>query len=257
MGWAEAGEGRRRLRRPAITIVGLVCALSAVGGVWIAQNTGRQRSAAPTATNRSSRATLSAPATTTTAPPPTTTAPPPTTTSPGWLPQTATLPTTTSPIFSANVAALWDGVSTGSAQNAVPAFFPESAYLQLKTIPGAQNDFNERLVAEYEEDVSAAHQLLGPAAAVAKLVGVDVDGSYAHWVPVGTCDNDVGYFEVPNSRVVYSINGQVSSFGIASMISWRGEWYIVHLGAILRSGGGGEVDEPVSGPGRPTYSSTC
>jgi hypothetical protein len=164
---------------------------------------------------------------------------------------------TTSPVFAANMAALWSGVSTGVVQDALPGFFPEGAYVQLKSIPGARSDFTGRLVTEYEADVAAAHRLLGPGAAAAKLVGVNVASSYGHWVPVGACYNDVGYFEVPNSRVVYSINGQVSSFGIASMISWRGEWYIVHLGAILRSGIGGEVADPRSGPGAPTYSSTC
>ena len=188
-----------------------------------------------------------------TAPPTTTT----TTTDPGALPQTAALPTTTSPNFVANMAALWEGVSTGVVQSALPAFFPEGAYVQLKTVANAQGDYSDRLVTEYEQDVSAAHQLLGSGAAAAQLVGVDVNSSFAHWVPPGECYNDVGYYEVPNSRMVYSIDGQVGSFGIASMISWRGEWYVVHLGAILRSGGGGEVDAPQSGPGSPTYSSTC
>jgi len=200
---------------------------------------------------------LTASTTTTTVPP--TTVPPTTTTTtgPGSLPQTGTLPTTTSPIFASNVAALWTGVSTGTVQNALAGFFPEAAYVQLKTLPNAQGDFTGRLVAEYEQDVEAAHQLLGPDAATATFVAVNVNAAYAHWVPAGVCDNDVGYFEVPNSRVVYSVDGQIRSFGIASMISWRGEWYIVHLGAILRSGSGGEVDDPQSGPGSPTYSSTC
>jgi hypothetical protein len=193
----------------------------------------------------------------TTVPPPTASLPTTTTTSPGALPQTATLPTSTSPAFTSNMAALWAGVSAGSGPSALPGFFPEPAYLQLKAIPSAQNDFNQRLVVEYEEDVVAAHQLLGPNAADAVLVGVDVAAAYAHWVPIGACYNDVGYYEVPNSRLVYSINGQMSSFGIASMISWRGEWYVVHLGAILRSGTGGEVDGPQPGRGEPTYSSTC
>jgi hypothetical protein len=192
------------------------------------------------------------PPTTTTTPPPTTT-----TTQPGALPQTGALPASTDPTFTANMQALWNGVSTGTPQAALPAFFPEAAYVQLKAIANAQADFSGRLVIEYEEDVSAAHQLLGSDAEDARFVSVNVNVNYAHWVPPGVCYNSVGYFEVPNSRVVYSINGQVSSFGIASMISWRGEWYVVHLGAILRSGSGGEVDDPQSGSGSPTYSSTC
>jgi hypothetical protein len=210
---------------------------------------GRQRTTSPFGTS-----TTSVPRTTGT----TTTVPVPTTTTDaGQLPQTAALPTATGPAFTGAMAALWGGVSTGDAQEALAAFFPEEAYVQLKTVPDAQVDFTGRLVTEFEEDVAAAHQLLGADAPAATLVGVDVDAAYAHWVPVGVCSNDVGYYEVPNARLVYSINGRVASFGIASMISWRGEWYVVHLGAILRSGAGGEIDDPQSGPGSPIYSPTC
>jgi hypothetical protein len=76
-------------------------------------------------------------------------------------------------------------------------------------------------------------------------------------VPPGVCYNDVGYYEVPNARVVYLEGGQVRSFGIASMISWRGRWYVVHLGAVLRNADVGVVDEPASGRGTSAYSSTC
>ncbi|HUY66701.1 MAG TPA: hypothetical protein VMV06_07780 [Acidimicrobiales bacterium] len=261
MGRAGVGgqwKARRRLRcRPVLLLLAACIALAATGFLVAATTGGGGSPVTSAADHVATTSTDASPTTTTTAPTTTTTAPSPATTDPGGLPQTSALPTTTSPAFTANMAALWDGVSTGLPEEAVPGFFPESAYVQLKTVPSARSDFTGRLVAEYEEDVTAAHQLLGPGAPMAKLVGVEVDAAYAHWVPMGTCYNDVGYFEVPNSRVVYSINGQVSSFGIASMISWRGEWYIVHLGAILRSGSGGEVDDPSAGPGTPTYSSTC
>ena len=39
------------------------------------------------------------------------------------------------------------------------------------------------------------------------------------------------------------------SFGIASLISWRGVWYVVHLGAISRTSVTGVVDDPTIGPG--------
>ena len=225
-------------------------------GVWVVVGNGGPgkstvaRGGSPDARSKSSA--LSPTTTTTTAPPATTT-----TTSPGTLPQTGTFPTTASQLFTANMAALWNGIVTDSVQVAIPAFFPESAYVQLKAVPSARNDFTERLVADYGLDIGAAHALLGPNAASAQFVGVDVDSAYGHWINSGVCYNDVGYFEVPNSRVVYTVNGQTHSFGIASMISWRGEWYVVHLGAILRSGSGGEVDDPEDGPGNPTYSPTC
>jgi len=45
--------------------------------------------------------------------------------------------------------------------------------------------------------------------------------TYADWVRPGARYNRVGYYEVPNSRIVYRDSGAVRSFGIASMISWR------------------------------------
>lgn len=202
---------------------------------------------------------MSRPATTTSTDATTTTSavPPTTTTSDaGALPQTGALPTTDAS-FGQRMAALWRGVTTGDVEDALPAFFPESAYVQLKDVPSPGDDYTGRLVSEYEEDLAAAHQLLGAGAATATLVGVDVDESYAHWVPPGVCDNTVGYYEDPNARVVYSEGGQTGSFGIASLISWRGEWYVVHLGAVLRDGAGGQVDDPEVGPGTPAYSGTC
>ena len=60
-----------------------------------------------------------------------------------------------------------------------------------------------------------------------------------------------------NARVVYDLDGQTRSFGVASLISWRGEWYVVHLGAILRNSSEGDVDEPAVGPGYSAPSRTC
>jgi hypothetical protein len=153
--------------------------------------------------------------------------------------------------------ALWTGVRSERLAPAMAAFFPEGAYLQVKAIADPAADWRERLVGGYALDLAAAHALLGTGAAQAQLLGVRVPSAYAHWVAPGVCYNRVGYWEVPNARVVYREGGAVRSFGIASMISWRGVWYVVHLGAVLRSGAGGEVDDPSSGPGVSAYSSTC
>ncbi len=139
----------------------------------------------------------------------------------------------------------------------MPAFFPEAAYLQLKTIADASGDFEDRLLHDYELDIAAANSLLGPDAAGATLVSVNVPSENSHWITPGVCDNDVGYFEVANSRIVYQEDGQTRSIGIASLISWRGVWYVVHLGAILRNTDSGVVLDPETGPGSSPPSSTC
>jgi hypothetical protein len=155
------------------------------------------------------------------------------------------------------MGSLWLGVVRDSVTPALPAFFPKAAYVQLKAIGSAGSDWSNRLVHDYAFDIGAAHALLGSHGAQARLMEVRVQSSYGHWIPPGVCYNDVGYYEMPNARVVYSEDGGLHSFGIASMISWRGVWYVVHLGAILRSVDTGMVDEPASGPGSSEYSATC
>jgi hypothetical protein len=176
---------------------------------------------------------------------------------PGSLPQTRQLPSTHTRAFAAEMAALWAGVRAGDVKSALPAFFPERAYAQVKAIADPSADYASRLVHEYRLDLEAAHALVGAHAEGAKLVAVDVPTAYAHWVDPGACFNGIGYYEVPNSRVVYRSRGQVRSFGIASMISWRGVWYVVHLGAVTRPADQGVVDDPSAGPGTPAASSTC
>jgi hypothetical protein len=155
------------------------------------------------------------------------------------------------------MAALWEGIRRNSVRAALPAFFPEAAYVQVKAISAPAADWHDRLVAELSADLAAAHALVGRGA---RLLRVIVPPKLAHWVPPGTCYNRVGYWETPNSRLVYrpGAGGARRSFGIASMISWRGVWFVVHLGSVLRpSSGQGTVDEPSIGPGYAAPSSTC
>lgn len=73
----------------------------------------------------------------------------------------------------------------------------------------------------------------------------------------GACYNKVGYWHLPGLRLVYRINGELRSFGIASLISWRGQWYVVHLGGVTRTTTGGLVDEPSPGAGIPGPPGGC
>jgi hypothetical protein len=155
------------------------------------------------------------------------------------------------------MASLWTGIVHGSLTPALRAFFPKGAYLQLKAIAGASSDWSDRLVHEYGLDIAAAHALLGAGAPEAHLIAVNLPSGYGHWIQPGVCENSIGYYEFPNARLVYREGGQIRSFGIASMISWRGVWYVVHLGAILRSIDTGTVDAPAAGAGDSAYSGTC
>ena len=237
---------------PLIITMAAVVALGSGIAVWLTTSGGQARGA-PLSDASVHRPPVPHATPTTKVAAPTTT----TTTNPGSLPQTDALPPTNSPPFQSDMAALWEGVVSDSPTIALPAFFPEQAYEQLKTITDSQGDYENRLVHDYSLDITAAHDLLGPDPSSAVLANVEVPESNRHWVPPGVCDNRIGYFEVANSRVVYQQHGVTRSFGIASLISWRGVWYVVHLGAILRSSETGVVEDPEVGTGYSVPSSTC
>ena len=172
----------------------------------------------------------------------------------GALPQTRALPSPNSAAFRAAMQDLWLAVTTGKPGLALPAFFPLAAYQQVKAIDDPAADWHGRLWYDFTLDVGAAHRLVG---ADARLVRVIVPTSDAAWVNPGVCANSLGYWHVPGVRVVYREHGQERSFGIASLISWRGVWYVVHFGAVLRSVVTGIVDQPAAGPGVPGPAGGC
>jgi hypothetical protein len=155
------------------------------------------------------------------------------------------------------IRALWLGIRGDSPRTALYAFFPLRAYEQVKAIGDPADDYAGRLLVDYRLDLQAAHELLGAKPAAARLIRAIVPQAFIHWVAPGACDNRLGYYEVPNSRLVYRVAGQVRSLGIASLISWRGNWYVVHLGAVTRPGADGLVDDPSVGPGTPSPALTC
>jgi hypothetical protein len=145
------------------------------------------------------------------------------------------------------VTDLWLAVRAGRPRLALPAFFPLSAYKQVKAIADPAYDWHARLWADFVVDVQAAHALLGRGARTATLIRVVVPPGAA-WIVPGVCYNSIGYWHVGQSRVVYREHGRVRSFGIASLISWRGVWYVVHFGGVTRPVVG-MVDDPSAGPG--------
>ena len=172
----------------------------------------------------------------------------------GSRPQTSAFPSTGSAAFHDAMQDLWLAVTTGNARLAQPAFFPRAAYQRLKAIYDADGDWDNRLWYDFTLDVAAAHRVVGPGA---RLVRVIVASDDAAWVYPGICANTIGYWHVNGARVVYRQHGQELSFGIASLISWRGVWYVVHFGAVLRSVVTGIVNDPETGPGEPGPAGGC
>jgi len=148
---------------------------------------------------------------------------------PGSLPQTKDKPEAAGAAFDARVAALWEGIVKDDPERAMPFFFPLSAYEQVKAIPNAGSDWRRRLVAAYKRDLHALHKRLGEHSADARLLRAEVPQDRARWVEPNEESNKLGYYRVYGTRLVYEVDGKERSFELTSLISWRGEWYVVHL----------------------------
>ena len=170
------------------------------------------------------------------------------------LPQTSGRPHTDDTAFGNAVHDIWLAVTTGDPAYALPAFFPEKAYEQVKAVGNPEADWQGRLWYDFTLDVAAAHKLVPRDATLVKVI---VPAQYTRWIGPGACYNNVGYWNVPGARVVYRSGGVTRSFGIASFISWRGDWYLVHLGAEVRSTSYGIVDDPEEGEGVPGPPGGC
>ena len=103
--------------------------------------------------------------------------------------------------------------------------------MALSSISNPESDWKSRLVAAYSEDIHALHAKLGSGASAAQFNSFDVPDQ-ATWVQPGEEYNKGSYWRVYNTMLRYTVDGQNRSFPVASMISWRGEWYVVHLNSI-------------------------
>ena len=172
----------------------------------------------------------------------------------GRLPQDEKFPSTHDAAFRDAMDDVWLAVTTDRPDYARPAFFPEAAYEQVKAIPYPAADWTDRLWYDFELDVYAAHEYTGSSA---RLLRVEMAPDWeVAWVPPGYCYNAAGYWHINGARLVYERGGQERSIGIASLISWRGVWYVVHFGGVVRPAVG-LVDDPESGPGYPGPAGGC
>jgi hypothetical protein len=161
-----------------------------------------------------------------------TTVPVPTTVDPGTLPQTMTLPSATDPAFVARMDDLVQAIVTGNTSVALPAFFPLSAYIQVKDISNPTSDWNTRLVADYNQDIAGLHAGLKVQGESAEVTSITIPPGQAQWILPGVEYNKGSYWRVYNAVVNYSVDNVDQQFTVASLISWRGEWYVVHLSSI-------------------------
>lgn len=148
---------------------------------------------------------------------------------PGALPQTRDKPKGNGEGFEKRAALLFDAIVADDPDRAIPFFFPVTAYEQVKAIAYPASDWRRRLIGAFKRDIHGLHKRLGDKAASAKLVRFDVPDDRARWVEPDEESNKLGYWRVYGTHIVYEVDGKERTFDVSSLISWRGEWYVVHL----------------------------
>jgi hypothetical protein len=175
--------------------------------------------------SKAAQTTTSESTTTTEAPAPTTTV------DPGTLPQTDEKPTGTGAEFDGRMKVLANAIITNTPDTALSAFFPVSAYKQTKKNTDPAADWKNRLIANFKVDVADANKKLGPNAKNAVFTGATVPNTVV-WVKPGEEYNVGPYWRVFKAQMNFTVDGKTVQIPIESMISWRGQWYVVHLGTI-------------------------
>jgi hypothetical protein len=146
------------------------------------------------------------------------------------LPQTEDKPSVSSAAFRHRVELVARAILTGDPEPAHEAFFPLVAYRQVKAIQDPDRDYERRLLKSFDADVAEYHRAFSKEPSGAVFTGVDVAESRAEWMKPGREGNKVGYYRVLRSKLRFTLaSGKEKTFELTSLISWRGEWYVVHL----------------------------
>lgn len=146
------------------------------------------------------------------------------------LEQTEELPSLTSSTFTQRMARLLAAIASDSNDSADIAFFPVSAYEQVKAIANPARDHRLRLLAAYHRNIHEYHQKVRHYPKPLTFVGVKAGSQPSRWMKPNTEGNRIGYHRLLRSQLKFSDGaGAVHALTLTSLISWRGEWYVVHL----------------------------
>jgi hypothetical protein len=146
------------------------------------------------------------------------------------LPQTDEVPNVESASFKKRVAVLFQAIVDDRTDTADAAFFPVIAYEQVKAIEKPARDHKYRLLAAFHRTIHEYHRKVASVPGPVQFISFEPGTQPARWMKPGDEGNKLGYYRVLRTFLKYAdANGKQYRLGITSMISWRGEWYVVHL----------------------------
>ena len=144
--------------------------------------------------------------------------------------QTEELPSATDPSFQARIEMLCSAVIKGHPDTAHGAFFPLVAYRQVKAVADPDRDYRLRLLRHFDRDISEYHRRITSQRGPMRCSGVRLPKEQARWMKPGSEYNRIGYFRVLRSQLdLTDADGNTTTLEVTSLISWRGQWYVVHL----------------------------
>lgn len=146
------------------------------------------------------------------------------------LSQTDVRPSVDSPAFQERLSLVFRAIVADDPTLAEPAFFPKIAYEQVKDIKDAGADWKSRLLKAFARNIHEYHKELGDDPAGCKLLGIEVDEKRVKVMERGKEGNKLPYHRVTRSKIRWAdASGKEKTFELTSLISWRGEWFVVHL----------------------------
>lgn len=149
------------------------------------------------------------------------------------LPQTRELPTGQSEFFRQLGPALFSAIIENDPSRVLPYFMPVEVYKQLKDSKNPPRDWRYRLHAQLKRDIERYHRRLGRDRKRASYEGLELKPADAVWLEPGREYNKLPYYRLFGSRLEYrDAKGTLRHLNLSALISWRGEWYIVHLDGL-------------------------
>jgi hypothetical protein len=145
------------------------------------------------------------------------------------LPQTEDKPSFESAAFQKRMRLLFEAIQKDDPEIAAPSFFPKIAYVQVKDIPHADGDWKSRLMRAFARDIHEYHKAMKKPED-AQFIGYKADPKYAKWMAPRAEGNKVGYYRITHTKLQYkNADGKDREMDVTSLISWRGEFFVVHL----------------------------
>ena len=110
------------------------------------------------------------------------------------------------------------------------AFLPMMDYVALKQGGGNQADWRNRLMYHFHLQLAQLRKRFAASLPGSTYNGYRIPYSTAHTVRVGAEENKAPYWQVfMTTMAFHDKNGRGHNFTINTLISFRGEWWIVHV----------------------------